>query len=1095
MSDTDEELDREYNRIETLLRPHLDAIPNLHSLPRPANLPIDEDEADMEESVDRNDGEDEIFSRNPTADDEEREDFRPEESCPYVQMLRSERDSVPIVQKRWLEMPESKLDPLLECAVTVNTQVLGQSNLRPSGAEFVFVGLGHVLPTNLAMVVWCMEQIKKYGNYTGAVVSTNETKLVYNTTVAGKNKPVIGISQEFDRASVDYKCKDLDFPNGEAYPSFIEMCIEDMKTKTHKDYMRVDILDMEWGIIPIEYVKPNGDKVRTLVHVIRVVPAKGFDLLKFLDLRVFGQVNQKHHYANFDAKSVANLLTYAMDHEIDALGNTSLWRDFPHPWTVMNDSSVVSPLNILSPFSVFFKIRRLIGEYKAGTLVIDGFPPLRNQREMLAAINHFRDLNRGYLSAMNAWKENFFEAKKADETPNEGEKTHLISVLTWGGRCLDRLNCGVNIKIKLDNGIYELKAFHDNMQLILPELVKAAITYFTVVEGNPLLDNLNRTSFLDTAVMNHNQKVTPKTIYEKYHSSKEPIKDFPSAGMFSHSWHMHEMTIKELNDTNMPLEAKALATQRYLTVQLTILSRSLLMDLFMSDRVLEQSRFIERLCEDGKLPDKIVEACDFFTMKMSDEMKILEQGLLFDEMQMAEIVNCAAWCNFNEYARMNALNLNGARAIVTSDVLTFLGIHQKTWVWMGYTNIFTGGAGHMRALTEDSHGRVPTVYLIKANSAGYSQVVIQGVNNIQQLNVYIDPSLRDDVLKLFMVQKLDRGTRPALEGLCAIECINGKVVTYPERGGFLCKWLFDEFLRNVNKDGMQAAVVLLPRDSSAGTGCTIKKIEDPDRKQGMVNGKVQQMKGLCPNILAVAGNSHPGDAAIAEASKALLCSWNGNCPGAQPVQESKEQSRPYYQVQTTSGTSAIPEDPDTCRYTAFVLSVVPMIAIQHIALMNKTGLVTFEICKLHKQLINWFLGFFKRMFKDILGSTLLMSYDRLTGIQVARTIASTVNTTVLMHLRRQNTSYNKACIDTLGDCMSSALTIGKCGTVMRECIGKTVCTNLLMINGIIGRILDTPVVSADFLYGVLDTSKDIHVESEDYALLKNFLKVIFEFLN
>ena len=327
------------------------------------------------------------------------------------------------------------------------------------------------------------------------------------------------------------------------------------------------------------------------------------------------------------------------------------------------------------------------------------------------------------------------------------------------------------------------------------------------------------------------------------------------------------------------------------------------------------------------------------------------------------------------------------------------------------------------------------------------------MNNIIQMLVYRVRGLRDEVIAHFRIKKMDRATRPALESLCAVEFVNGVATTYPQRQSFLSMYCLDEWYRNTDPEALKAMVTLLPRDSSSGTGATYKKVEDPSRRQGMVNGQVQQCSGLCPNIVAIATNSNvglpftfhcifprltwsvaqPQDRLAAEATKSLMCVWNIQTPGAQPVDDllavvlmvMKKRKRIDYQLTDSNGSSSTPDDPVLASHLADILTVVPMVCKQQVGLfslhpcvcsdsisaqlglMNKTGLVTYEICRVVKTYMDWFLQFFKRMFRDCLGQTLMMSFDRQTGIQTTRAVASCLQTTVLAHMRRPDTTYNQ----------------------------------------------------------------------------------------
>ena len=539
-----------------------------------------------------------------------------------------------------------------------------------------------------------------------------------------------------------------------------------------------------------------------------------------------------------------------------------------------------------------------------------------------------------------------------------------------------------------------------------------------------------------------------------------------------------------------------MSMRRYVTVQLTILARSLLMDMFMSDRIMEQARILDNISERPNICASMLQSSHYFANQMDAVMKDAEQAILCDEQQRTEFYLASAWMFMNQTAKMNALNLNGTKAVAVSDVLTFFGMHQKTWTWMGYTNIFIGGGGHMRALTEESHGRVQSIYLVKVNSAGYTNVILAGVNMIMSLLVDIIPGISGSAIKLMQVHKMDRGTRSAMESLSSVEYLDGKIIALPDRSQFMCMLAWDEWFRNLDKDAVKAAVTLLPRDSTAGTGCVVRRTADPDKKNSMPTSTIQQIEGCTPCVIAIAGNSQPPDGVFAEAAKALVCVFNSMCPGAQPAQSSIQEFASLkrkleeYVISNTTGSSTLPIDAEVRQHLGNLLCLVPMIVKQQIGLTNKTGLVTYEICPVHRNYLEWFFDYYRRCYEKIMGTTLLMSYGRITSIQVTRTIAACAISTQLLHLNRHNANYAEACINAVSDMISSPLSIAKCACVMREAIGKTVCTNMLMVNGIVEAILHTPTVSIDFLCSCLDPRITIDNTTEDYVILREFLQSI-----
>jgi hypothetical protein len=77
----------------------------------------------------------------------------------------------------------------------------------------------------------------------------------------------------------------------------------------------------------------------------------------------------------------------------------------------------------------------------------------------------------------------------------------------------------------------------------------------------------------------------------------------------------------------------------------------------------------------------------------------------------------------NKFIRANAVNLTTLWAIMVSDVLTHLGAHHETWNWMMYTVQVMGGAGHLRAQTDDHGSRTQVTFTSKPNSVGFNAII------------------------------------------------------------------------------------------------------------------------------------------------------------------------------------------------------------------------------------------------------------------------------------------------------------------------------------------------------------------------------------
>lgn len=164
-----------------------------------------------------------------------------------------------------------------------------------------------------------------------------------------------------------------------------------------------------------------------------------------------------------------------------------------------------------------------------------------------------------------------------------------------------------------------------------------------------------------------------------------------------------------------------------------------------------------------------------------------------------------------------------------------------------------------------------------------------------------------------------------------------------------------------------------------------------------------------------------------------------------------KRSRDEMEDAAFGGITSLPDDHVAGGHLANILTLVPIICRHRLGLMNKTALVDFEICKPYRLFLQWFRRWYKALFRMTVGSTFAMSFDRVSGIQVTRAVASCMNTTVMMHLCRGTGTVDEACIAALSDMQSSALTLAKCGCAIKEMVGASVDTNLLGINGVIKR--------------------------------------------
>jgi hypothetical protein len=168
-----------------------------------------------------------------------------------------------------------------------------------------------------------------------------------------------------------------------------------------------------------------------------------------------------------------------------------------------------------------------------------------------------------------------------DETGESG--TAILTPVLWhGGRSLDRLRCGINMKVK-----FTWYQFRETSKLKMPALAYASVTYFLILVESAVMTGMNRNEFLKDVMENHMDLVS----LVKSNDVSSVLMDYPHAMMYENTWKSHCHSMRVRVQGNASLEEISSMMLRYQTIQMTILDKGLLMDLFMSDRVLETVSF------------------------------------------------------------------------------------------------------------------------------------------------------------------------------------------------------------------------------------------------------------------------------------------------------------------------------------------------------------------------------------------------------------------------------------------------------------------------------------------------------------------------
>ena len=195
--------------------------------------------------------------------------------------------------------------------------------------------------------------------------------------------------------------------------------------------------------------------------------------------------------------------------------------------------------------------------------------------------------------------------------------------------------------------------------------------------------------------------------------------DMPHAGMFKNSRESIRTSLKTMQQGGDPLERSVATYQNYMRAQSTIHTQAILVDLMMSDRVLHCAQCLERLS--GRMPEGVRRA---LSREVPGDTARLQRDAFAAYPDAAFHVRLLHIMSLhNKHIRANAVNLTTLWAIMVSDVLTHLGAHHETWNWMMYTVQVMGGAGHLRALTDDHGSRAQVIFTSKPNSVGFNAVI------------------------------------------------------------------------------------------------------------------------------------------------------------------------------------------------------------------------------------------------------------------------------------------------------------------------------------------------------------------------------------
>ena len=348
----------------------------------------------------------------------------------------------------------------------------------------------------------------------------------------------------------------------------------------------------------------------------------------------------------------------------------------------------------------------------------------------------------------------------------------------------------------------------------------------------------------------------------KYSADNGSWGDIPHAGMFKSSRESIKASIKTMLQAGDPDENLIHTYHNYLQAQSTIHAQSILVDLMMSDRVLNCAQCLDRLS--SRINQGVRKAFSVDVPGSNAKAQRAAFEAYPDAAYFLKLMHTLSL--HNKHIRANAVNLTTLWAILVSDVLTHLGAHHETWNWMMYTVQVMGGSGHLRAQTDDHGSKTQVIFTSKPNSVGFNAVITKMFKAFSTLVTELLPDLSSDFLEPMRFMKLDRTTRTGVESVSAVMFVNGVRELAPDRKTFMRPIIMDEGYRSMDSAALNGFVCSIPRDSDGGSGNILKAVEN---KAGgaHLQGHQRQIPGLSPFLLAMTSNSNPHTSVIGECIK------------------------------------------------------------------------------------------------------------------------------------------------------------------------------------------------------------------------------------
>jgi hypothetical protein len=781
-------------------------------------------------------------------------------------------------QNTWLRFPPEFIRPAKMCSVNKYVQCVDESFLHhslhhvPTGPEFVLVGHDSPsLPTHMTAWIWAMTQINHMQSYSQCVVPVHGTTEVTFTKRGRGELIATGIKRRLVISNgwqVDEKLRyEAGFPLMERQESMLMEAVQEARTGQNH-YAVVSPIQMMWGIIPVEYFV-NGSSVRRIFHVLKTIPAPGFDLMRCLvDIqRKCDSFKSRPTDLPYAAvmQAVQEVINYECNHNLQIVGCFGRSHPLPHPCDVMQDPlSPMNPMAILSPFLVFRKILLQLPVGSLSALAIDGFPKTVTHPERVACHIFFKSMHAAYRARLSVYNQAFERALHGDPgTKNKGviEPATLPLVLcSPSDECLDNVHCYMNMTFHLAKWLEGVSITRERAEpLRMPPLAIATLTPFQYVA----ICDVSPSDFIRAHIGDAGEDVDETKLTQKYSQDNGSWGDMPHGGMYRSARDSFRSSLKTLLQTDPGMARRMVTYQNYLRAQSTIHTQAVLVDLMMSDRVLNCAQCLDRL--GSRINDGVRAG---FQAEVQGVEAQQQRRLFLAYPDMAYFIRLLHVMSYNNRTiRANAVNLTTLWNLLVSDVLTHLGSHHETWSWMMYTVQVMGGAGHLRAHTDDHSSKTHVVFTAKPNSVGFNAVITKMFRSFSTMVSELLPDLSSDFLEALRFMKLDRTTRSGVEGVSSVMFVNGVKENAPSRKTFMRPIIMDEGYRSMDASALNGLVCSIPRDSDGGSGNILKSV-DPGKSGGAhLQGHQRQIPGLSPFLVAMTSNSNPHTAVVGESIK------------------------------------------------------------------------------------------------------------------------------------------------------------------------------------------------------------------------------------